>query len=170
MPHICSNFGQPCKMCAQKATANCVKYAKRAKCAKMCPILAEAPTVDTTALEEAFEFKAREEWGGRIKCQLVERHYHWYSGTDIGTVDQSGEGGDIGRKTCELSTSQKSPRPQHCLFTELHLHSFYLDNTKTHIDKSPQSLIRRLKEPKTLKDISVVNTTHLIITVLQFSS
>ena len=53
------NFGQPCKMCAQKATAaNCVKYAGRAKCTKMCPILAEAATVDTTAPEEAFEFKA----------------------------------------------------------------------------------------------------------------
>ena len=46
-------------MCAQKATAaNCVKYAEGAKYTKMCPILAEAATVDTTAPEEAFEFKA----------------------------------------------------------------------------------------------------------------
>ena len=46
----------------------CVKYAKRAKCTKMCPILAEveaSPCRNTRAPEEAFEFKARqvEKWG-----------------------------------------------------------------------------------------------------------
>ena len=45
------NVGQPCKMLpAQKATANCVKYAKRANCTKMCSILAEAPRDATRQL------------------------------------------------------------------------------------------------------------------------
>ena len=94
---------------AQKATANCVKYAERAKCAKMCPILAEAPTVDTTAPEEAFEFKAETSEGGGLNANwlkdiIIGRANK--SVTNIGTVDQSGRGETLGEKRVN---SQQSP-------------------------------------------------------------
>ena len=133
MPHICSVLVNHAK-CAQKATANCVKYAERAKCAKMCPILAEAPTVDTTDLEEAFQFKAETSEGGglnanQLKDIIIGRADK--SGTNIGAVDQSGLGETLGEKRVNSLALQS---PQHCLcFTSALKHSFSSDNIQTHI-------------------------------------
>ena len=90
----------------------CVKYAKRAKCAKMCPILAEAPTVDTTALEEAFEFKAETSEGGGLNANWLKDIITGRankSGTNIGAVDQSGRGETLVEKRVN---SRSPPLPQ----------------------------------------------------------
>ena len=70
-------------VCSKSDSQSCVKYARRAKCAKMCPILAkEAATVDTTAPEEAFEFKAETSEGGGLNANF------WLEDIITGTLVQ----------------------------------------------------------------------------------
>ena len=165
IPHICSMLVNHAKCETSKSDSQLCQICQACELHKnVLNFSRGTQRRDTTALEEAFEFKARYKGGVRIKCQCYGWSKEGVGYIIIGTAGRSCTKAwctlaqstkswvarDIGGKTCELRKSRSltaaaaAALPLHCCTLN---RSIWRKPKPTHC-KSLQNFMKRIKESK----------------------